>query len=112
MLTKQEQIISKTQRFWVKTQKYGIRVPTYVKEAIDIDKDNGDTLWWDAIMKEMKNVQPAFEVWEKHKEYRPIGYQEIKCRMILDINLGENFRRKAILVGGGHKPATHTLITY
>ena len=32
--------------------------------------------------------------------------------MILDINLGENSHRKAILVGGGHKTATPTLITY
>ena len=32
--------------------------------------------------------------------------------MILDINLGENSHRKAILVGGGHKTARPTLITY
>ena len=55
VLNKQERIISKTQRFWVKTHKYGIRVPNTVKEAIEIDKDSGDTLWWDTIMKEMKN---------------------------------------------------------
>ena len=60
MLKKQDQIISKTQRFWVKTHRYGIRVPNNVNEAIEIDKENGDTLWWNAIMKEMKNVQPAF----------------------------------------------------
>ena len=51
MLKKQNRIISKTQRFWVKTPKYGIRVPNTVKEAIDIDKENGNTPWWDAIMK-------------------------------------------------------------
>ena len=52
MLRKQDQIISKT--FWVKKHKYGITVPNIVKEAIEIDKKNGNTLWWDAIMKEMK----------------------------------------------------------
>ena len=51
MLNKRDQIISNTQRFWVKTHRYGIRVTNTVKEAIDIDKENGDTLWWDAIMK-------------------------------------------------------------
>ena len=112
VLKKRDRIISKTQRFWVKTHKYGIRVPNTVKEAIEIDKDNGDTLWWDAIMKEMKNVRPAFEVWEQRKEDLPIGYQEIKCRMIFDIKLGENFRRKARLVGGGHKTVTPASITY
>ena len=54
MLKKQDQIISKTQRFWVKAHKYGIRVPNTVNEAIEIEKENGDTLWWDDIMKEMK----------------------------------------------------------
>ena len=50
------QIILKTQRYWLKTHKYGIRVPNTFKEAILIEKENGDTLWWDAIMMEMKNV--------------------------------------------------------
>jgi hypothetical protein len=68
VLKKRDRIISKTQRFWIKTHKYGIRVPNTVKEAIEIDAENGDTLWWDAIMKEMKNVRPAFEVWEGRKE--------------------------------------------
>ena len=62
VLKKQDQIISNTQRFWVKTHRYGIRVTNTLKEAINIDKENGDTLWWDAIMKEIKNVRPEFEV--------------------------------------------------
>ena len=62
MLSKRDAIISKMQRYWVKTYKYGIRVPNTVKEAVDIDQENGDTLWWGAIMQEMKNVRTAFEV--------------------------------------------------
>ena len=112
MLNKGYRIISRAQRFWVKTHKYEIRVPNTVKEEIEIDKENGDTLWWDAIMKEMKNVRPAFEVWEKHKEDLPIRYQEIKCRMIFNIKLGENLRRKARLVGNRHKAATTASIAY
>ena len=53
-------------------------------------------------MQEMKNTRPEFEVWEKRKEDLPIGYKEIKCHMIFDIKMGENFRRKPRLVGGGH----------
>ena len=56
VLKKQDRILSKTQRFWFKMHKYGIRVPNTVKESIDIDKENGDILWWDTILKEMKNV--------------------------------------------------------
>ena len=63
-------------------------------------------------MKKMKNVRPAFEFWEKLKEYLPIGYQEIKCRMIFDINICEVFCSKVRLVGSGHKTDTTYLITY
>ena len=44
VINEQDQIISKTKRFWVKTHKYGIRVPNTTKEAIDIDKENYNTL--------------------------------------------------------------------
>ena len=112
LLRKRDRIISKTRRYCIKTHNYGIRVPNTVKEAILIDKDNWDTLWWDAIMKEMKNVQPSFEVFKKHKEDIPIGYQQIKCHMIFDVKPGENFRRKAILVGVGHMKIAPESITY
>ena len=63
MLKKRYQIIYKAHRFWVKTHKYGIRVQKTLKEAIDIDEENSNTLWWYAIIKETKNVRPAFDVW-------------------------------------------------
>ena len=53
------------------------------------------SLWWEAICKEMKNVRPAFEVWEKDISQIPPGYQQIKCHMVFDVKMGENFRRKA-----------------
>ena len=54
VLKKRDHIIYKAQRFWVKTNNYSIRLPKTLKEAVDIDKENSDTLWWDDIMKEMK----------------------------------------------------------
>ena len=63
-------------------------------------------------MQEMKNARPAIELWGKRKEDLPIGYQEIKSHMIFDIKLGENFRRKARLVGGGHTTTAPASITY
>ena len=62
-------------KFSQKRHKYGLRIPYTVKEAIDIDKENRDTLWWDAILQEMKNVRPAFEAYKGNKEYLPPGYQ-------------------------------------
>ena len=54
----------------------------------------------------------SLKSWRNSKEYLPIGYQEIKCCMIFDIKLIENFRRKSRLVGGRHKTATSASITY
>ena len=36
----------------------------------------------------------------------------IKCHIIFDVKLGENFRQKARLVGGGHMTTAHTSVTY
>ena len=39
-----------------------------------------------------EKFRPAFEVFEGRKEDLPIGYQMIKCHMIFDVKLVENFR--------------------
>jgi hypothetical protein len=41
-----------------------------------------------------------------------IGYQSIGCHLIFDVKLGENFRRKARLVAGGHQTVTPPTLTY
>ena len=76
------------------------------------NKENGDTKWWDKIFQEMGNVRSAFQVHEETKADPPIGYQQIKCHMIIDVNMGENFRRKARLFGGGHMTEAPSSITY
>ena len=60
----------------------------------------------------MKNVRPAFELYEGNKENLPPGYQQIKSQIIFDIKLGEDFRRKAGLVGGGHTTTVPSSITF
>ena len=103
-LKKRDRIISKTaSKYWQKTHKYGHKIPKTERDTIRTNKENGDTLWWDTIQQEMKNVQPAFELFEEKKDDIRIGYQKIECHMIFDIKLGDNFRRKEQLVGGGHK---------
>ncbi len=44
------------------SHKYRIEVFTSVRNAIDINRKNGSTLWQDALAKEMGNVCVAFEV--------------------------------------------------
>ena len=47
-------------KYWQRTHKYGIRIPKSMKEAKEIDDENGNTLWMDAIRLEMKNILVAF----------------------------------------------------
>ena len=41
-----------------------------------------------------------------------IGHQQIVLHMIFDIKLGENFRRKARMVDGGHTTKITSYVTY
>ena len=101
MMKKRNRILAKVKsKYWLRSHKFGIRIPKSVEEAKEVDNQNGNTLWWDAICKEMRNVQPAFEVVEGTKDRLSIGYQFMKCHMIFDVKFGENFRRKACLVAG------------
>ena len=76
-------------------------MPKTVRQAIKLDNKNGNMLCWDALMKDMKNVRPAFKVYEGDVS-KLVGYQRIRCHIVWDIKLGKNFRRKVRLVIGGH----------
>ena len=71
-------------RYLKKTHKLGIRISKSVKEADMIDLENGDSLWGDAIRKEMNAVKIAFRVLEGY-ETVPIGHQMIDCHLIFDV---------------------------
>ena len=114
VLKKRERIIKlvkgRQAKFLKKCFKFGIEVPSSVKQAHEIDKKNGNTLWADAIKKEMENVRVAFRIAEDG-EVIPIGYQQIRCHMVFDIKQ-EDFRRKARLVAGCHTTEAPATITY
>ena len=58
----------------------------------------------------MKNNRVAFEEWEG--DGPPPGHQKIDCHMVFDVKLGENYRRKARYVAGGHMTEAPSSITY
>ena len=100
-LKKRDRIIAAVNKRYLKrTHKFGIEVPKTVQRALEIDKENGNTLWRDAIAKEMKAVRIAFKLLDSD-EKPPPGYQFMTCHMIFDIKL-DGFKRKARLVAGGH----------
>jgi len=112
VLRKRDRIIAKvTKRYAKITHKFGIEIPTSVEDAYEIDRRNGNTLWRDAIDKEMKNVKIAFKVMSDD-DVVPPGFQQMTCHMIFDIKLSEGFRRKARMVAGGHQVDTPAYLTY
>ncbi len=114
MLRKRDQIIHlvhrRTTRYLKKTHKFGIEIPKTVKEALALDRKNGNTLWVEAIAKEMREVHIAFNILPDGGS-APIGYQKIPCHMIFDVKM-EDFRQKARLVAGGHLTKAPATITY
>ena len=81
--------------------KYGIEVPRDTKRAYEIDRENGNTLWEDAIKKEVASLL-AMECFEfKEPGYKPSpDYQWTKLTMVYDVK--SCLTRKARLVCGGH----------
>jgi hypothetical protein len=44
------------------SHKYGIELPRLVRDAVDLDRRNGNTFWADALTNKMGNVCVAFEI--------------------------------------------------
>jgi len=60
----------------------------------------------------MKNFHITFEEYQGSISGLPPGYQKIKCHMIFDIKMGENFHRKVCMVAGGHTTKMLSSLTY
>ena len=112
VLKKKSRILKKVKsKYWARTHKYGIRIPKSIKEAMEIDKELGNTLWMDAIRLEMRNVRIAFEEYDGDPNAL-IGYTQITGHLVFDVKLGENFRRKARYCADGHKTGAPASVTY
>jgi hypothetical protein len=101
VLRKRDRIISAVnKRYHSRMHKFGFEIPKTVERALQIDRELGNTLWRDAIAKEMSAVRVAFKILNDGQE-PPVGYQFMKCHMVFDIKL-DGFKRKARIVAGGH----------
>ena len=110
-LHKRNRIIAAVnKRYHKRTHKFGIRIPKSVAEAKAIDKENGNTLWMDALDKEMSNVRVAFKTLQDGETVPP-GYQQITGHIVWDVKM-EDFRRKARYVADGHKTEAPATLTY
>ena len=73
------------------THKYGVEIPTSVEHAHELDRRNGNTMWGDALRKEMYNVGVAFEVLDEGKP-APSGWSKVTGHIVWDIKM--DFTRK------------------
>jgi hypothetical protein len=103
-------IVAVTKRYHKCTHIFGIEVPKSWDECVRLDKENDNTLWQDAVRKEMNNVQIAFKILNG-EESAPPTHQEIRCHMIFDVKM-EDFCRKARFVAGGQIADTPHAMTY
>ena len=114
VLKTRDHIISLVQkhipRYLKRNHKFVIEIPNSVKDALELDRKNGNTYWANAIATEMKNVRATFKILPDGTS-APNGYQKISCHMIFDVKM-EDFWKKAQLVAGGHKTEAPPTITY
>jgi hypothetical protein len=66
--------------------KFGIQVPKGIKNAIDLDKKNGNQLWQESIKTELKHLTDyqTFIVLDSADDI-PTGYQKIPYHMVFDV---------------------------
>ena len=82
-----------------KTHKYGVQVPTSVKEAFQLDQANGNTLWMDALALEMNAIGSAIRFLPNGSPV-PVGYTKASGHIVWDVKM--DLRRKARWVKDGH----------
>jgi hypothetical protein len=109
-LRKRDIILSKIKVRIRKTiDTYGIKAPTSMEHAFAIDKKNGNTLWCDALAKEMTETGIAFEVLDEGIQ-APKGWSKVTGHLVWDVKM--DFTRKARWVIDGHKTDDPTGSTY
>ena len=100
-LKKKQHIISAVNlRTKKTTHKYGVKVPGSLREAYRLDDENNNTVWRDAVKKEMDNVSVAFEILEGDRSPSPM-HIKLDTNLIFDVKM--DFTRKARYVGRGDK---------
>ena len=81
-----------------------------VQNAMDLDRKNGDTFWMDLLVKEMGQLNIAFQYLEFGEKAPPDGWFEALGHIISDVKM--DFTRKARWVKDGHKTPDSTTLSF
>ena len=109
-LRKRDRIISSVNsRVRKVSHKYGIEIPSSIKEAYALDTKNGNSFWRDAINKEMENLKVAFDILPDGKS-PPVHYTKASGHLVFDVRM--TLERKARWVKDGHRTPEPDHSTY
>jgi hypothetical protein len=108
-IKQRDAMVNKVCRRIRKRSKFGIEIHDTFEEAVALDRKNGNTLWQDAVKKEMNNVKVAFD-FKDNRSQVPNGFKRIDCHIIYDVKF--DLTRKARYVGGGHRTQVPASMTY
>ena len=77
--------------------KFGIQVPKGIKNAIELDKKNGNSLCQDAVKTDLKQLidYQTFIVLDSGEEI-PNGYQKIPNHLVLCVKYGLSYKERLI----------------
>jgi hypothetical protein len=110
VLRKRDVIVSAVNSQVRKTShKYGIELPSSMKNAIEINRKNCNTLWQNALAKEMGNVCVAFKILGPNAKVPP-GQHKALCHIVFDVKM--DFTWKARWVKDGHKTLDSTTSSF
>ena len=65
--------------------KFGVEVPRNIGHAYQLDKDNGNTNWANAIKLELENLQGYETFIDKGIGVHPEGYKKIIVHFVFDV---------------------------
>jgi hypothetical protein len=109
-LRKRDIILSKIRvRIRKTTHKYGIELPTNIRNSLEVNTKNGNIFWRDAFATEMTKVGVAFEVLEEGI-IAPNGWSRVTGHLVWDVKM--DFTQKAQWVLDGHKTPNPIGSTY
>jgi hypothetical protein len=94
-----------------RNKNFEIKLPKTTAEALSINKEIVNTLWANAIAKEMKNVVPAFKIAEDNESV-PRCHYFFKCHLILIQRWRTFAGRPGWLVADGYMTKAPVAIIY
>ena len=84
------------------TYKFGVKIPRNYKEALNFDEENNNKLLGEAIERELNQLLEYKTFDNKGIDFKPPdGYKKLPVKLVFDCKNG--FKKKAILVPGGHR---------